>query len=160
MTLSVDPDAAPSDQLRAGIVQMVEQAGLPQNVIECYERELNEVPDSTFADWPELQATLSQVELAERMRPIKRDLAQRCATKDDLGSFDVDSLDENEGAVLKEAALRQIETRLIRAGTPEHAAACVVDDVRALSTEEFFELNSEPPREIERRFAQVARACR
>jgi hypothetical protein len=161
VTLSVDPDESTTDQLREVILQTSTQAGFPTEVVECFRRELEEIPDSEFSEVISRLPTLSETERFEASLPFRRQLAQECASKEELRSFDIKALDENQAALLQEGALREIEQRMIvRQGLPPRLAACVVDRFRQISPDAFLELNEAPPRVIERTFIREARKCR
>jgi len=152
---------SPADVARTSILAVLDQGGFPANVVACYERELEKVPDADLvADFQEAAAQgADTAEALRAIRPIKTELSRTCLTGDTLDDFDPSTLDEDNAAVLKEGFINQLDGRLL-ADLPSGPRLCVIAKVEELSPEAFLRVINSTPREISRTFAQYGRSCR
>jgi hypothetical protein len=152
---------SPAQVARGTILAVLEQSGFPAGVVDCYERELEKVPDTELvAAFEEAEAQGSDTAAALRaIRPIKKELTRVCFTDEALAGFGPADLDEDNAAVLKQGFINQLQGRLL-ADLPPGPRDCVVAKVEELSPRAFLQLIQSTPREIGQAFAQYGRDCR
>jgi len=149
---------SPADAARTSILAVLDQGGFPDNVVACYERELEKVPDADLvAAFQDVAAKgADTAEALRAVRPIKTELSRTCLAGDTL---DPSTLDEDNAAVIKEGFIRQLEGRLL-ADLPAGPRRCVIAKVDELSPEAFLRMINSTQREVSRTFAQYGRRCR
>jgi hypothetical protein len=137
ITVATDGDAGTADQIRASVVALISEVGMPDSVVDCYEREVEELPDSEFIELYGLQGEVSDSELFERMKPIKRQLASTCISREDTAHLDDPAdFDDNQIEILKEGLVRHIEGKYL-GDAPPGFGACIAAAMRAMPTAEF-----------------------
>lgn len=161
VTVEADDDASLAERARAVIVAVIEQSGYPPEVVECYDTELEGVPEDDLEHVLELQQTgATPTEIADAAKPLKRELAAKCFPPGPVDT-DPDDLDENSAALLKEQFARKLETgRIGGQRVPLPAANCLAERIRSTPAADFLALLQGPPRELKRTVAELRRTCR
>jgi hypothetical protein len=158
ITVAADAGDEPADQMRASIVALIAELGFEQSVVDCYEREVEEVPDAEFAELFALQAQGSDSELFDAMKPLKQELSATCIPRGEAAAIDIAGFEDNQVEVLKEALIRNLEGRFL-ADAPPAFTACLTAEVRAMPASEFkvfVESGREDARQI---FLELRRQC-
>lgn len=157
VALDLDERDSLEDQARDVMRQYIEQAGFTDEVADCLTEETAKLSDAELSRLESAQE-VSEAAGGRAAIPLLRRFANRCIPN--VGAVYTSDPTENQLALMRESAKRQLPAVLAEIGVPAAIRGCVVGKVDALSDEELVEMANETTRANVRRFAGYVRACR
>jgi hypothetical protein len=147
----------PVEALRSVVDQLNAQAGVTEEVSECIGDEIESIPEAEIEELLNAVETLPEAEAAQRIVPLSMRLQRACVKS---GTQVVgEDLDEDQIAILRESASRQLDAVLANQGLPEPVRACLQDKLGSLSGQELIEASNESFAASRQRWFRYGRQC-
>jgi hypothetical protein len=154
--LETTPGATDADNVRNLILQVQEQAGTTPEVMDCIRAELESTPDSELEELLELAQDVTPTgDPHSSLIRYGNRLTRPCIR----GEVVREDLNENEVAILREGALRQLDAIADRVRIPPGQVSCLKGILEDLPAGELIEASNETIRENRARWARWGRTC-